>query len=93
LRDPQAHKFVESTIQSDHDTWLDVAHYVAARVCSNSISKELSPSVSSFMAIEFWFDDVAIECRAAQKNHTQNIVLSSLVHHFFKQDGHLLIPI
>lgn len=83
LMDPQGYQFVASTIELNHDSWLDVARYVAVRARTNSMSKESLRSVSFLMSVEFWFEDVALECRAALKNTKDDIALSSLVNYNF----------
>ncbi|KAG2046008.1 hypothetical protein BDR06DRAFT_977797 [Suillus hirtellus] len=80
LMDPQAYQLVQSTIESDHKSWLAIARHIAGRMQQHSISDEFLQSVSMVMSIEFWFKDVAIECRQAFLDHSQDGVLSPLSH-------------
>jgi hypothetical protein len=71
--------FVESTIHSDHAAWLAVAKRVALRMHDNSISADLMRSVSWFMAIQFWFNDIATYCSEALERVGVEFMLSPLV--------------
>ncbi|KAG1786395.1 uncharacterized protein HD556DRAFT_1449772 [Suillus plorans] len=66
LTDPQAYKFINSTIESDHESWLAIARHIAV--------------LSMVMSIEFWFKDVATECRQAFTHDNQDVALSPLSH-------------
>lgn len=60
--DSQAHKFVKSTIKSDHELWLAIARHIVIYMQKDGISNHFLQSVLIVMYFEFWFKDVAIEC-------------------------------
>ncbi|KAG1720424.1 uncharacterized protein EDB91DRAFT_1088861 [Suillus paluster] len=69
LLDPKREEFIQREITSQYDSLLCLARFVASALMKNSLSEAVITAATSFMKIEWWLEDVAVECKdASEKN-------------------------
>ncbi|KAG2108262.1 uncharacterized protein F5147DRAFT_652979 [Suillus discolor] len=81
LMDPKRFDFLQSTMESDHESWLAIALHVASLLHSESMPHTMRKMVMSFMSIELWIEDIATQCNQVLPNHSGNLVLPPVAHY------------
>ncbi|KAG2045545.1 hypothetical protein BDR06DRAFT_1015538 [Suillus hirtellus] len=81
LMDPKRLDFVKSTMASNHDSWLAIAVHVASLLRRECMPHTMRKMAMSFMAIELWIEDIAIQCNQLVQDQGGQSALPPLAHY------------
>ncbi|KAG2335562.1 hypothetical protein BDR05DRAFT_1006677 [Suillus weaverae] len=79
LLDPMRDDYIQKNTASQYNVLLNVARFVASALTTKSLSDTTITAAASLMKIEFWLEDVALDCKVALD--AKDMSLSPLAHH------------
>jgi hypothetical protein len=69
--------FIQKHAASQYNSLLNIARFVASALRTKSLSDITITAAASLMKLEFWLEDVALDCKAALEE--KDMTLSPLV--------------
>ncbi|KAG1790111.1 uncharacterized protein HD556DRAFT_1310895 [Suillus plorans] len=79
LLDPMRDDFIQKNTASQYNSLLNIARFIASALTTKSLSDSTITAAASLMKIEFWLEDVALDCKVALE--AKDMSLSPLAHH------------